>query len=101
MSRSPLVSVIMSVYKPDMELFPLAINSILAQTYSNFEFIIIDDGNSASDSQFVMSVAFLDTIKRRVLLPTFQFQQGSHVGALPVPLCELERVFASSFHKCR
>jgi len=56
MSRSPLVSVIMSVYKPDIELFPLAINSILDQTYTNYEFIIIDDGNSESDSQFIKDI---------------------------------------------
>lgn len=63
MHRSPLVSVIMSVYKPDTELFPLAINSILAQTYSNYEFIIIDDGNSESDSQFIKDICVDNRIK--------------------------------------
>lgn len=39
-----LVSVVMSVYKTDTALLARAAKSILDQTYSNIEFIIIDDG---------------------------------------------------------
>lgn len=53
MNSNPLVSVIMSVYKPNRKLFPLALNSILGQTFTNFEFIIVDDGNSKTDSQYI------------------------------------------------
>jgi glycosyltransferase involved in cell wall biosynthesis len=45
MSNPPLVSVIMAVYNSDAYLSQ-AIESILNQTYTNFEFIIIDDGST-------------------------------------------------------
>jgi len=39
-----MISVIMSVYKPNQKHLDEAINSILNQTYKDFEFIIINDG---------------------------------------------------------
>jgi len=42
LNKQPLVSVIMPVYNAGDFLRP-AINSILKQTYKNFELIIIDD----------------------------------------------------------
>jgi len=44
-NTEPLVSVVMSVYNSDQYLNE-AIESILNQTYKNFEFIIIDDGST-------------------------------------------------------
>lgn len=44
-----LVSVIMGTYNPSESIFP-AVKSILTQTYSNFEFIICDDGTNDSES---------------------------------------------------
>lgn len=41
--NTPLVSVIMSVYNTEEHFLRGAIDSILAQTYKNFEFIIVDD----------------------------------------------------------
>jgi len=42
-NNMPLVSVIMSVYAEPIEWLRLSIESILKQTYNNFEFIIIND----------------------------------------------------------
>lgn len=43
MDYSPEVSVIMSVYNEPIQLLDKSINSILEQSFSNFEFIIIND----------------------------------------------------------
>jgi glycosyltransferase involved in cell wall biosynthesis len=40
-----MISVIMSVYKPNQKYLIEAIESILNQTYKDFEFIIVNDGN--------------------------------------------------------
>ena len=48
------VSVVMSVYNSEAFLRP-AIESILAQTYKNFEFIIIDDGSSDNSVAIIKS----------------------------------------------
>ena len=39
----PLVSVLMVVYRPDPVYFPLAVRSILQQTFRDLEFIIVED----------------------------------------------------------
>ncbi len=52
----PKISVIMPVYNGEKYLKE-AIDSILAQTYADFEFIIIDDGSSDSSPEIVKSYA--------------------------------------------
>lgn len=47
-----LVSVIMSVYNR-LDIVELAINSVLNQTYKNFEFIIVDDGSTDGTDKFL------------------------------------------------
>ena len=50
----PLVSVIMPVYNSS-EFLRSSLECILNQTYTNFEFIIIDDGSSDNTSQIIES----------------------------------------------
>ena len=46
--NTPLVTVIMTVHKWN-EFFPLAINSVLNQSHSNLEFIVVDDCSEGED----------------------------------------------------
>lgn len=63
--NSPLVSVVMPVYNCQLYL-SLAIKSILAQTYKNFEFIIIDDASNDSTPKILNDFNKID--KRIILL---------------------------------
>lgn len=49
---NPLVSVVMSVYNSEKYLKE-AIESILSQTYTNFEFIIVNDGSTDSSLEII------------------------------------------------
>ncbi len=60
MNRDPLVSVLMSVYNSDRYLAQ-AIESILNQTYQNFEFIIIDDGSTDRSLAILQNYAAQDS----------------------------------------
>ncbi len=55
----PLVSVIMPVYNGE-EYFSEAIDSILTQTFSDFELLIVDDGSQDKSAEIIRSYAKLD-----------------------------------------
>jgi len=54
--NEPLISVVMTVYNGVPHLKP-AIDSILNQTYTNLEFIIIDDGSTDSTFETIQEIA--------------------------------------------
>lgn len=54
-SKMPIVSVIMANYNGG-DYLKLAVNSILDQSYTNFEFIIIDDCSTNKDYEYVSSI---------------------------------------------
>ncbi len=56
---SPLISVIMSAYNSEKYIAE-AIESILNQTFRNFEFIIFDDGSTDRTKQIIQKYAKLD-----------------------------------------
>ena len=51
---SPLISVVMPVYNGEKYLRE-AIDSILNQTYTNFEFIILNDGSIDRSEEIILS----------------------------------------------
>lgn len=59
--RTPDVSVIMSVYNTNSEWLGLAIESILQQTFNNFEFIIIDDKSTDGSVHIIQDYAEKDS----------------------------------------
>lgn len=60
------VSVVMALHNAKIEILKKSINSILNQTYSDYEFIIIDDINSQECISYLNSIAQQD--KRVILL---------------------------------
>ena len=61
--REPQISVIMSTYNTEKEILLMAINSILNQTYKDFEFIIINDGGDDINSIELISDERIVTIR--------------------------------------
>lgn len=59
MDNYPNISVVMSVYN-GLPFLEDAINSILNQTYSNFEFIIIDDLSTDGSKEVIQNFAKRD-----------------------------------------
>ncbi len=57
--KRPMVSVVMPTYNR-ADLLPLSIESILSQTYSDFEFIIVDDGSTDESWRLLKSYAQKD-----------------------------------------
>jgi len=75
----PLISVIMSVYNAERYLAD-AVNSILAQTYPYFEFIIIDGGSPDGSVAIIRNLAIRDTRIRTVFLPPCNQAHALNVG---------------------
>lgn len=68
----PTVSVVMSTYNRE-SLLPRAIESILSQTFTDFEFIIINDGSADSTSEILENYARQD---KRIKIITNRPNQG-------------------------
>ena len=57
---NPKISVLMVNYNHELHL-PLSIESVLSQTYQNFEFIIVDDGSTDSSREIIKNYADKDS----------------------------------------
>ena len=68
------ISVIMSVYHiKDKVVVEQAVNSILIQTYPNFEFLIYEDGCNQEEDEFLQNLAKKDA---RICLLRGEINQG-------------------------
>lgn len=47
--EGPLVSIVCPVYRPRLSDFRAAVDSVLAQSYPNWELILVDDGNDSKE----------------------------------------------------
>src|ERR1051326_97584 len=59
MIEAPPISVVMAVYNSE-QTAPESIDSILQQTFSDFEFIIVDDGSTDATGEILRGYAELD-----------------------------------------
>lgn len=81
-NSSPLVSVIMSVYNQNNQIQLMqAVNSILVQTLTDFEFIIYDDGSDGESAEYIQKLKELD-------------------DRIQVIRCEENRGLAHSLNRC-
>ena len=67
MNENPKISVIMSVYKEPVEWLHQSIDSILCQTFKDFEFIIISDNPSYSEGNALLK-DYADKDKRIIVV---------------------------------
>lgn len=56
----PLVSIIIPVYNPNKTLFEVCMTSVLGQSYSNLEVVIVDDGSTVDAGKYFDTIAESD-----------------------------------------
>ena len=86
MLSDPKVSVLMAVYNGEKYLRQ-AVNSVLTQTFTDFEFVLIDDGSTDSSPQILRDYAQADARIRLVSRPnkglTKTLNEGLHLARAP------------------
>ncbi len=80
--KNPLVSVAMGVFyrREDLSLLKRSVDSILNQTFSDFEFLICDDGSTNEAKQFLDLCAEQDN-RIRIIRPGDKFDLASKLNA--------------------
>ncbi len=75
----PKVSVIMSVYNGNADYFRMAIDSILNQTFKDFEFIIINDGSTDPDIDKTIK-SYNDSRIKHINQPNAGISRARNIG---------------------
>lgn len=100
--QNPLVSVLMPVYNAEKYLRE-SMDSILGQTYTNFEFIIINDGSTDSSADIVRSyndprIVFIDNAKNSGLVSVLNYglriARGKYIARMDSDDISLPQRFA-------
>lgn len=65
----PRVSVVLSVFNPDQDALQTSIDSILQQTLTDLELIVVDDGSSEIDREYLSALQKHDRRVRCIFLP--------------------------------
>ena len=73
-ASKPLISVITPVFNTPVEHLEQAVESVLEQTYENWELVLVDDGSSAAD--LLRALPLLAARDRRIILKS----PGRHEG---------------------
>ena len=71
MNEKPLITVVVPIYNVEVYL-EQCIRSVLAQTYENFELLLVDDGSKDKSGEIVDRLAQTD----RRIVPFHQKNQG-------------------------
>ena len=61
-----MISVVMSIYNSNEDYLKISINSILRQTYNNFEFIIINDSSTNNNIKNILN--YFRSVDSRIIL---------------------------------
>ena len=56
MDKTKIISVVMPTYNTELSMLKEAVESILNQTFCDFEFIIIDDGSTNGSDEYLNSL---------------------------------------------
>ena len=76
---NPLVSIIVPIYSIDEALVKRCINSIIVQSYSNLQIILVDDGNKDYYSAFIKSLTEFDN---RIEICSHETNRGLYLSRL-------------------
>ena len=77
MTSGPKISVIMSLYNPrPFHWLKAAVDSILDQSFNDFEFLIYDDGSDEECRRFIEEIGQLD--------PRIRILRGKKTGGSPM-----------------
>lgn len=87
MSEQPLVSIIVPVYNASAHL-KRCIDSILKQTYKNFELLLIDDGSTDNSGEICNEYSKIDT-----RVKSYHKQNGGVSSARNYGLLRIQGVF--------
>jgi GT2 family glycosyltransferase len=75
--KEPLISVVCPVFRPRLTDFRAAVDSVLRQTYTNWELILVDDKSESEE----LSACLYDYAKRDRRIRVIEHKKNGHISA--------------------